>query len=321
MDYTYVDGPQAHPQRRREILSKYPQVTKLFKPYPLSALYILVLVATQWLLGFYFQQHSSAWWIILLCSYFVGAFINHALYVMIHECAHNLVFGNPTADKLMGILCDFALAIPSALGFRQYHLIHHTHLGQYDFDPDLVDKKEGQLVGNKRLNKTLWMTFFMISQGILRPLRLKNVKLWNKWTLLNLVAIVALDVALLIFVGPTMLIYLALSTFFALGLHPLGGRWIQEHYVTKEGQETYSYYGPLNKVTFNMGFHNEHHDFFMAPWINLPKIKAMAPEYYDGLKSYQSWSKVLFNFIWDKRLSPFSRIVHRRNDSVDFLKF
>ena len=106
------------------------------------------------------------------------------------------------------------------------------------------------------------------------------------------------------------LLYLALSTLFALGLHPLGGRWIQEHYITKEGQETYSYYGPLNKLTFNMGYHNEHHDFMHIPWINLPKLKAMAPEYYDTLKSYDSWTKVVLMFIFDKKLNSFSRIIH-----------
>ena len=84
-------------------------------------------------------------------------------------------------------------------------------------------------------------------------------------------------------IGPKALAYLALSTFFALGLHPVGGRWIQEHYETRKGQETYSYYGPLNRTCFNMGYHNEHHDFAGVPWNNLPKLKKLAPDYYDSL--------------------------------------
>ena len=60
-----------------------------------------------------------------------------------------------------------------------------------------------------------------------------------------------------------------LSFVFSIGLHPVGARWIQEHYLIAPPQETYSYYGPLNKVAFNVGYHNEHHDFSFVPWNNL----------------------------------------------------
>ena len=102
---------------------------------------------------------------------------------------------------------------------------------------------------------------------------------------------------------------LLLSTFFGLGLHPLGGRWIQEHFVTEAGQETYSYYGPLNRLAFNVGYHNEHHDFANVPWNNLPKLKAAAPEFYDSLASYGSWTGVVARFVLDPALSTYSRIV------------
>lgn len=120
--------------------------------------------------------------------------------------------------------------------------------------------------------------------------------------------VVGIDVAIVVLVGPWALVYLVLSTVFALGLHPVGGRWIQEHFVTEPGQETYSYYGPLNPLALNVGYHNEHHDFAGIPWNRLPRLRALAPEKYDTLVSYRSWSALVVRFIRDPSLSLYRRI-------------
>lgn len=302
-----VDGPNIHVTRRKEIIKKYPQVRDLYGNYPLSALYIVLIVSAQ--IGVSYLLRDSAWWLILLVAYAVGAFCNHSLYVMIHECTHNLVFKKSIFNKLMGLVCDFPLVLPSALGFRKYHMIHHKHLGEYHYDPDITSYAEGRLVGNSAFMKAAWLFFFSLSQAF-RPIKVKFYKPINSWTVSNVIIQLGINALIYFLIGPMALLYLALSTLFALGLHPLGGRWIQEHYITEEGQETYSYYGPLNKLTFNMGYHNEHHDFMHIPWVNLPKLKAMAPEYYDTLKSYDSWTRIMLRFIFDKNLNSFSRIIH-----------
>jgi sphingolipid delta-4 desaturase len=182
-------------------------------------------------------------------------------------------------------------------------------MGEYSYDPDITSHTEARLIGNSRFKKALWLFLFSVSQA-LRPLKVQFYQPFGYWTVLNTVLQVFINLAVYFYIGPSSLLYLALSTLFALGLHPLGGRWIQEHFVTKEGQETYSYYGPLNKLTFNMGYHNEHHDLMNIPWVYLPKLKRIAPEYYSPLKSYQSWTAVLFNFIFNPEMDSYTRIVH-----------
>jgi sphingolipid 4-desaturase/C4-monooxygenase len=304
--FNHMDGHPVHRQRARAILARHPEVRQLMGQNPASALWVVGLVALQWLAAYLVSDWS--WLLIFVAAYLFGAFVNHALYVLIHECTHNLVFRKKAHNNYLGMLCDFALALPSAMAFRKYHLLHHQHLGEYEMDPDIVCHTEGRLVRDSAWRKALWVALLGVSQA-LRPLKVKGVKALDKWIVANILVIAAVDLFVYLVLGPKALAYLALSTFFALGLHPVGGRWIQEHYETRKGQETYSYYGPLNKTCFNMGYHNEHHDFAGIPWNNLPKLKQAAPEYYDSLQSYRSWTGVLLKFIFDPSLSTYSRVV------------
>ena len=120
---------------------------------------------------------------------------------------------------------------------------------------------------------------------------------------------VAVAVAVVQFMGWGSLGYLVLSTWIGVGPHPLGARWIQEHYVVQPGQETYSYYGPANLLIYNTGYHNEHHDLMGIPWSRLPKLRAMAPEFYDNLYSHNSYLKLLWQFLTDPDITLYSRVL------------
>lgn len=123
----------------------------------------------------------------------------------------------------------------------------------------------------------------------------------------NWVLIFGVDFGIYYYWGWKALAYLFLSTILGIGFHPMSGHFVGEHTEIVTGQETYSYYGPLNYLTYNVGYHNEHHDFPRVPGRMLPKVKEIASEYYN-MPSYSSWCKVIFDFIMIDSITPFCRV-------------
>jgi sphingolipid delta-4 desaturase len=314
-DFTWSTEPNPHHIRVRQILKQHPEVKELVGKNPYTIFMIIGLVGAQVAISYFLRD--SAWWLVFLVAYAVGAFISHALWVMIHEASHGLLFKGKIPNLLAGILANLPHIFASSVSFQRYHLKHHAHQGEHDLDADLPDFWEARLVSNNPFSKMLWFLFFPVFQ-VTRTARL-NIALFDRWVLINWVIQIAFNVAIIVFFGPKAFVFMLASFFFSVGLHPLGARWIQEHYLTLDPvQETYSYYGPLNKVAFNVGFHNEHHDFPSIPWNKLPQIKTKAPAYYDSLLSHQSWTKLFFSFIFNPKLSLYSRVL--RKEKIKIIK-
>lgn len=308
LDFTYSDLPEPHKARTKSILKEHPEVRNLIGRNPVSFLLIVLVVCLQTLIAFILKE--QAWWAALIAAYLIGAFASHSLYVLIHECAHNLIFKKRWLNIAAGIIADLPNVVPSSVSFRTYHLKHHSYQGDYYYDADLASRWEARLIGHTFLGKMFWLLFFPLFQA-LRPPRLKDIKFANTWTFVNWAAVFLFDAVIIYTFGWTSFLYFVFSFFFSIGFHPLGARWIQEHYLVKPPQETYSYYGILNSVALNVGYHNEHHDFPSVPWSSLPKVKAEAPEFYDNLVSHKSWFKLWLKFIFDPKLSLFSRMIRQ----------
>ncbi|HYX47704.1 MAG TPA: fatty acid desaturase [Sphingomicrobium sp.] len=255
-------------------------------------------------------------WVIVIVAYGFGAFANHALFVLMHDYTHNLVFRKTNANRLGSIFANIGIVFPAAIGFRNYHLLHHKYLGIRGLDADLPTRWEAHWVGDSWWRKTLWLSMFWAVQALQRPTTVKTIRTIDRWVLFNALAMVLAMAPIVWFFGWWPVAYLFLSTLFSLGVHPLGARWIQEHYVFREGQETYSYYGPLNKLSFNMGYHNEHHDFPQVAWSHLPAVRAMAPEFYDHLYHHRSWTKLLFHVLFSRKFRLHNRIIRAAPEST-----
>lgn len=315
-DFIYLTEPEPHRIRTKQILKTHPDIRNLIGKNPDTFWIILLVVSLQ--LAAAFVLKSSPWWLIFVTAYLFGAFADHALFVLIHECAHKLVFKNKTANMLAGIFANIPQVFPSSVSFARYHIKHHSFQGIHELDGDLPNKWEAKLINNYFIGKAIWLLFYPFFQ-LFRLSRLREIKPFDKWVALNIMVQAAFVTAVWILLGTKSISYLTLSFFFSVGLHPLGARWIQEHYVVHSKQETYSYYGILNKVALNVGYHNEHHDFPSVPWNKLPQIKQGASSFYDTLESHTSWTRLFFRFLFDRELSLFSRITRSNRGKVQLV--
>lgn len=241
----------------------------------------------------------------------VGAVANHSLWTLIHELTHSAVFENPDLNLLFHLIANLPIIFPSAISFKFFHGLHHSHLNEAYGDPDLPGPMENKIFGSSAIGKATWLAFFFIIQSF-RVLRYSPK--WGslgKWLAANWVVQLAFNAAAIYYLGWKGFGYMTLSSIFSIGLHPVGARWVAEHYSLHPPQETYSYYGPFNFFCFNIGYHNEHHDFPLIPWNNLPKVKALAPEHYDNLWHHTSYVRLLIDFITNPGFTLHSRVVRK----------
>jgi sphingolipid 4-desaturase/C4-monooxygenase len=313
---TYPAGPlrirsadRTHVERRKSILAAHPEVKQLFGRNRATFLISAALLLLQTTIAATLGHLGPAYWpLAVFAALSIGAFANHANFAIIHDAIHNRIFESSVANKWTAILADLPNGVPTAMGFRRYHIRHHSHLSVHDLDAELPSDWEVAMVRNISWRKALWLFFFPVIQ-LSRLARIKgHAPLKERWNLVNVASILAFDLLVLQFLGVTALLYFLLSFWFSIGgLHPLSGRWIQEHFSFGPDQITSNYVGPLNKFALNVGYHNEHHDFPEVPWNKLPELKAVAPDHYGPLQAHRSWTKLILRFILDPKCSVASR--------------
>ncbi|KAJ5542149.1 hypothetical protein N7535_004572 [Penicillium sp. DV-2018c] len=304
--WTYTEEP--HRSRRQAIIKAHPEVTKLCGPEPLTKWVVLGVVSLQLTCAYLLRNTSMLDWRFLATAYVIGATCNQNLFLAIHEISHNLAFRSAFANRLLAIFANLPIGLPYSAAFRPYHLTHHKSLGVTGLDTDLPTAVEAFFL-NSLLGKTFFCTFQILFYAV-RPI-----------------------------------------SFLAGSLHPCAGHFIAEHYFfsnvqnggteslseLKKGDnksktsrststshpldslpppETYSYYGPLNILTYNVGLHNEHHDFPAIPWTRLHKLHEIASEFYEPLPCHRSWVWVIYTFILDKNVGPWCRVKREQGGRI-----
>ncbi|EPY33920.1 sphingolipid delta-4 desaturase [Angomonas deanei] len=263
---------------------------------------------------FGYRAKDMSWPTMLLIGYFFGGTVTHSCFLAIHEITHNLCFVTPIYNDLYALFVNLVVPVPYSMMFKTYHAEHHRYLGWDGVDSDLPTRLEGRLLSNyagKFFFLTVQVLFYALRPTVVRVIKFEKLHVTNY--------IVQLSFNLLVYFafGWWPLLYFIISTFLGTSWHPLAGHFVSEHFVFKGdgGQETFSYYGILNTVMWNAGYHVEHHDFPNIPWTRIAKLNTIAPEFYVDLIRTESWAGTLFDFLLDPTVNLCSRVVREEGSA------
>lgn len=312
-DFVWKCGTkEPHQARRNDILKRYPEIKSLFGPDPNSKWICLILVSLQVYISTVLPYYNL--WIYGTVVYTVGATITQALFLAVHESSHNLMFKGAGANRWFSLFLNLPIVIPFSIAFRHYHLDHHKYQGVDGLDTDLPTDLELSVVNNK-VSKLIWMVFQIVMYAVRPVIHGKNKLKPSAMLLCNVTVQLLFDGIIYRIWGAGPLLYLILSVLVAGGLHPCAGHFLSEHYVfnPSHSQETFSYYGRLNVLTWNVGYHNEHHDFPYVPGSRLPVVYKIANEYYEPLIQCDSWIHVIYRYVTTPAIGPHSRVKRKNN--------
>jgi sphingolipid delta-4 desaturase len=302
--FSFTANKEIHAERRRRILEKYPEIINLYGPDPRSAVLCIITVAVQFLMAYLVKDIPSLPMLLVL-TYAISGTLNHSLLLAMHEVTHDLFFQQRWLNQIFSYIANLPMGVPASSMFKIYHADHHTGMGQEGIDTDIPTEIEAQLFTGV-LGRLVWVSlqpfFYAIRPMVINPRERTPLT----WTIAVLQ--ILFDVAVFHFLGWKSFFYLFAGTLMGTGLHPMSGHFVAEHFEFVNGQETYSYYGPMNWLTYNVGYHNEHHDFPRISGWSLPMIRKIAPEFYNDLPSYSSWVRVMFDFIKGDNMNLYGRV-------------
>jgi len=310
-DFQWVHWVQDHDKRKAAILAQHgDEVRALMAVDPVTKWWVTGMVLVQLALSVYFR-HSS-WPIFALASYFGGTIFTHSLFLGIHEVTHHTVFKTPWLNDALAMWANVPIVFPYAMMFKDYHADHHRYLNWDGMDTDLPTNFEMRFL-DSFAGKFFFLTFQIFFYAF-RPMIVKQkpLKARHFAGILVQLSFVALWLKLW---GFWAIAFLVLSDVLAGTFSLTSGHFIAEHYNifgAHVHQDTFSYYGLWNAICYNVGYHNEHHDFPSIPWTRLPQLREIAKEFYDPLVATKSWWLTSWTFLTDPNVGLYSRMRRER---------
>ncbi len=300
-----------HRARRLDVLGERPDLKALNGPNAWSLLGIAMLAVLHW---------ATAWMVsdgglllVFVVSLCWGQLILHSAGALVHDAAHGLILGSKRGRLLVDLCLETVL---TSFGHHVQYQLDHTHshhpcLG--DYERDYEHRDVCRVLGRREIARdrpaTHWSMIALLLFLDLLPLGfLKSGDLisWLERRVLpestrdparhvpgpdvdfeRRMACSAVSLAVWAMVyftlGPWALLYWvwSLSIFQGHWAVTNMGQVLAEHPDGVLDIPTRSYYGPLNWILFNTGYHDEHHTFPGVPWNRLPKLRAAAPEVFD----------------------------------------
>jgi sphingolipid 4-desaturase/C4-monooxygenase len=321
-----------HNGRAREMLQSHPEIRSLMGRNPLTAVWCVLLAGIQVALAM--AVGCVPWWLVIVLAYVAGAWLNLNLFMLAHECNHGLVFRSARWNRWLYTLTSLPMGQPA---HHTWWIEHHTHHSDLGAKKDFIKRRRTFFLLTRHLTPlvfpyslfmllmqlvrsavglTLYLTGLLcgrVAPGTLTLAILADEHLvsgyrkhrLSGWAVVYTALGLALFAVVFAVAGWKGIVYLLLAQAFLTGfLHPLlfGMILSNSHFHgAKHYQPSSSYYGWLNRISFNFGLHTEHHDLARIPWNRLPALRRMAPDFYEPLHQTTSYVRLAMQFLFGTR--------------------
>eukprot|EP00171_Calliarthron_tuberculosum_P020553 IDg20553t1 len=291
LDSASIPHWQLHRLRKRDILAEHPQVAKLYGTDNRTQWYAYALIAIQaWLAWLASGSYMRALALSVLAGPFIGGAQPHS------GSAHQQRDGNPDCR-------DLSSTPPpsSSAPWRRLRRRGRTNACRGGMGRQLFCT-QGAMARAEYDHPSAALSIAAPCGSGCVPRRQLD-RLSRHWSLY------ALHVA-------PRVPFLILSALNSQGLHPANTRQVQRHIYDGNASmrdappgmlrpATYSYYGPLNLLTLNVGYHVEHHDFCAIPWTRVEELRRIAGDkWYPDTNAHQGRGiRELFNFVTNKNIT------------------
>ena len=326
---TDADKPDAvwHRDRARQMIKAHPELRDLICQTPWTSALCVAYVALHLTIALLLAHQP--WWLVLAAAYVFGTWININLFFLGHECNHGLVFRRASWNRWLYTFTTLPMCLSSHHTWWIDHAVHHNDLGSRK---DFLTRRRTFLLATRATSPMLFpLGVIMVPMQLIRsaiglviylgsalvgrftPNRAALTVLAEEhlisgyrrsslmhWAVVYPALCFAMLAALYAYGGWMPILYLVLSAGFLTGFaHPfmfgliLGNAHFHGH---RRYQPTSSYYGWMNWLTLHHGLHTEHHDLAGVPWNHLPKIRKIAPEFFDDLHVIKSYCGLAWMF-------------------------